>query len=184
MRASWAGVLAAALLLAGCVGNAPEAATLAPAVEAPAVSAVPVAREGTFGVQFVACPVVTCAAGTLPGAGANRFFEVEGVTATAVDVNLTATWSAGSPTMRDLRLGVATCVERCRSDADIREMRFIDGPSPLSFAVEGFAVPEGERLFVFLWLPSQVPAAYAVVTTPQPVKVEGTVLPGREPASA
>lgn len=170
--------LAVPLGLAGCI-TAPESADGATVETDPVLEAVEphaVMLDGSLGVSAVVCPLVVCL-GYSP-VPSDRIFPMEDVSGELSRVELTATWDASSPTVEDLRLGVFTCVpDACGSDADLTQVEYVDGPSPLVLELEGFSVPEGETLHVFVWSPSITPGLFTVLTTPMDFHVEGTILP-------
>lgn len=179
-------LVAAPLGLAGCLDTAaPGAATESEDAAGLAIVEpdVAVSVDGALAAQVLVCPAVACVGRALVGES-DRFFPQESIRDLA-SADLTLEWDATSPFTERLRLGVFTCADPCKSDADLSDIRFVDGPSPLSFTTDAMTVPEGEKLFAFVWVPSFTPApVYGVLSTPQGFHVEGTLTPGTgEPAA-
>lgn len=171
--------LVAALLLAGCV-NVPAEDVEAASVGAASATAeaqpapIPVAFDGALGAGAFACAVVVCQGQNVQPS--ERLFETDAWGANAVE--LTMTWDAASPANERLVLGVFTCDKsECRSDADLSQLEYVYGASPLTFSLDEIVVPAGETLYVFMNVGPAVASdvVFAQATTPQEFHIEGTI---------
>lgn len=179
-------LLAAPLGLAGCLSSSTSGST-AETGDAASVASVPpdlaVSIDGALGGQFMACPAILCFGRSVLGEN-DRFFEQPALGDLAA-VNLTMEWDASSRLTEVLRVGIYTCVDPCESDADVTDIRYVDGPSPLVLTTDAMTVPSGEGLFIFAWVPSLTPSpTYTVLTTPQGFHIEGTLTPAAASADA
>lgn len=172
--------LVALLLAAGCVAPGPEevdaASTTPKAADAAAMSPdQPVSFDGSLGLSAFACPVATCTGqAVMPS---ERIFETPG--RGHLDISLTLGWDTAAATTERLLFGVFTCdPARCRSDADMSQIEYVYGASPLTFEAGGFTVPDGETLFVFANVGgNSAGPVFANAATPQDFHVEGLLSP-------
>lgn len=161
--------LAILALLAGCVapGAAPADDSVAPATAAPTAAAAteqPFAFDGDFGPGLVACGPGTCT-GLSPG---KRWTDLD-LDGTLTGANLTLTWTATTPAMQKLRLGISW------GDEKDRQYEIAEGPSPVVLSLADLSIAPEDAPFVWVWAVTPVPMGVATATTPQTFHVEGTL---------
>lgn len=163
-------IVALVLAFAGCVEQpAAETSNAAGSTlgDLVANTTTPVAFDGEFGPGLFVCgPVIQCTLGMGTGYRLGSDLEHD---ANVTAVNLTMSWSAASPLMETLRLGITI------GEGEAAEYKFVDGPSPLVLDATGLEVGPDDKLRMWAWLPSLLPVAEAYVTTPQAFKVEGDI---------
>lgn len=193
MRVHVVGLLAAALLLAGCTGEpaaptdsstASGSASASSTAPAPArawvPSLMPVTFDGNLGTSVHGCvfPAGVCDTRDVVAGASDLVIERAGTNFTGLD--LTATWTAQSPATATLTLGfmvMASC-DGCNSTTYDE----VTGSSPLHAAVSGANVPldADHAVHVYLYNPQGLvynPAVpgYAFASVDQAFHVEGTV---------